>query len=220
MSRVSLVIGYCWVSSREQSDNSSALEQQIARIKDAGAEDVLLDVESGRASCEEDRTEFKRLMRLVEKRLVDKVIVTRLDRLSRSLPTLRKVVDTFRASEVVLVTLDNAVDMSTAAGKFHINMLGALAEMESDHLSERIRHGHAHFRKQKRACHTPFGYVIENFQNVLDNASFICLIETQTELSKSDLAKNLIESYISLQSLAGTCRHFNERYGFSVFLFI
>jgi DNA invertase Pin-like site-specific DNA recombinase len=60
---MSSVIGYCRVSSREQSDNSSALDQQIARVKDAGAEEILVDVESGRSSREDDRTEFQRLMK-------------------------------------------------------------------------------------------------------------------------------------------------------------
>ena len=138
-------IGYCRVSSREQSENSAALEQQKARVKDAGAEEILVDVESGRSAREDERPEFQRLMRLVEQQRVEKVIVTRLDRLSRALPTLRRVVDTFQTSGVDLVALDDSVDMSTAKGKFHLNILGALAEMESDHLSERIKHGHSRF---------------------------------------------------------------------------
>ncbi|NEQ47847.1 MAG: recombinase family protein [Leptolyngbya sp. SIOISBB] len=214
---MSSIVGYCRVSSREQSDNSSALEQQIARVREAGAEDVLIDVESGRSSREDDRTEFQKLMKLVEQQRLEKVIVTRLDRLSRSLPTLRRIVDTFQESEVVLIALDNAVDMSTAAGKFHLNMLGALAEMESDHLSERIRHGHAHFRKQKKACHAPFGYLVKGFKLLIDRTKFICLIETQAEFSKADLSRWLIDTYISVQSLGGTVRKFNEVYGFPVF---
>ncbi len=210
-------IGYCRVSSREQSDNTAALEQQKARVKEAGAEEILVDIESGRSGREDERSQFKRLMYLVEQQRVEKVIVTRLDRLSRSLPTLRRVVDIFQESAVVLVALDNAVDMSTAAGKFHLNLLGALAEMESDHLSERIKHGHAHFRNQRRVCHSTFGYRVENFKLVVDREPFICLFESKQELSEFSLSRWLIENYISLQSLAGTCRKFNETYGFPAF---
>ncbi len=87
---MSSIVGYCRVSSREQSDNSSALEQQIARVREAGAEEVLIDIESGRSNREDDRTEFQKIMKLVEQERIE-VIVTRLDRLSRSLPTLRRI---------------------------------------------------------------------------------------------------------------------------------
>ena len=217
MSSVPSVIGYCRVSSREQSENSSALEQQIARVKAAGAEDVLVDIESARASREDERIEFKRLITLVKGRQVEKVIITRFDRLSRSLPTLRKTVDMFQESGVALVALDNAVDMSTSDGKFQVQLMGALAEMESDRLSERIKHGHAYFRKQKKASHPPFGYITQDFKHVVDRTPFVCLLETQAELSKFDLSRWLIETYVSLQSLSGTCRRFNEVYGFTAF---
>jgi site-specific DNA recombinase len=94
-------------------ENTHALEQQIARIKEAGAEEILVDVESGRSNREDDRTEFKKLIRLVEQQQVDKVIVTRFDRLCRSLPTLRKVLDAFQVSEVALVALTGPLRKGT-----------------------------------------------------------------------------------------------------------
>ncbi len=51
-------VGYCRVSSREQSDNTAALEQQKARVKEAGAEEILVDVESGRSGREDERPEL------------------------------------------------------------------------------------------------------------------------------------------------------------------
>ncbi|NJL85829.1 MAG: recombinase family protein [Leptolyngbyaceae cyanobacterium SM1_1_3] len=75
-------VGYCRVSSREPSDNTAALEQQKARVKEAGAEEILVDVESGRSGREDERPEFQRLMHLVEQQRVEKVIVTRLDNTS------------------------------------------------------------------------------------------------------------------------------------------
>lgn len=155
------VVGYARVSSREQAENGHALEQQIARLSGCNCTEILCDVDSGR---DDDRPEFNRLISLVRNSSINRVIVTRLDRLTRSLPTLRKMLDLFQQTGVDLVALDDAIDMSTAAGKFHLNMLGALAEMESDRLAERIRHGKEHFRKQKRASHAPFAYRIENFK--------------------------------------------------------
>lgn len=148
------VIGYARVSSREQAENSHALEQQTARLYSAGAMEVYADVESG---SRDERDRFNKVIELVKANAIDEVIVTRLDRLTRSLPTLRSVLDVFQKQGVNLRALDDSIDLSTAAGKFHLNMLGALAEMEVDRLSERVRHGWAHLRERKVAMNPPFG---------------------------------------------------------------
>ena len=208
-------IAYARVSTLEQSQNSHALEQQVARLKSFGVELVLIDVESGREGKESDRPNFQKMMEWVRQRLVGQVVITRLDRLSRSLPTLRKVLDEFQKFNCTLIALDDNIDISTAAGKFHVNMLGALAEMESDRLAERIRHGKQHFRSQKRASHAPFGYKIENSRHVLDRSPFLS-VDGQ-EMSKADIARDLIDTYIKLKSLGKTCRWFVEKYGWQQF---
>ncbi|MBD2300153.1 recombinase family protein [Nostoc sp. FACHB-190] len=50
------VVAYARVSSREQAENWAALDQQIARLKAAGAEIVLTDTESGREGKEDQRS--------------------------------------------------------------------------------------------------------------------------------------------------------------------
>lgn len=176
IAKIPEVVAYARVSSREQAENSAALDQQIARLKAAGAEIVLTDTESGREGKEDQRPNFQKLMQWVRGGLVKQVIITRLDRLSRSLPTLRKVLNEFQESECVLLALDDNLDLSTAAGKFHVNMLGAVAEMESDRLSERIRRGKEHFRKEKRASHAPFGYIVRDYRHYPNREPFLCLL--------------------------------------------
>lgn len=211
------VIAYARVSSREQAENSAALDQQIARLKAAGAELVLVDTESGREGKEDQRPNFQQLMQWVRGGLVKRVIITRLDRLSRSLPTLRKVLTEFQESECALVALDDNIDLSTAAGKFHVNMLGAMAEMESDRLSERIRRGKEHFRKEKRASHPPFGYMVKDYRFYPNREPFLCLLADKKEYSKADMARDLVEHYIMKKSLNEGCRYFQNRYDYSEF---
>ena len=211
------VIAYARVSSKEQAENSAALDQQIARLKAAGAELVLTDTESGREGKEDQRSNFQKLMQWVRGGLVKQVIITRLDRLSRSLPTLRKVLNEFQESECVLLALDDNLDLSTAAGKFHVNMLGAVAEMESDRLSERIRRGKEHFRKEKRASHAPFGYIVKDYRLYPNREPFLCLLADKKVYSKADIARELIEHYITKKSLNEGCRYFQYRYGYSEF---
>lgn len=217
IAKIPEVVAYARVSSREQAENSAALDQQIARLKAAGAEIVLIDTESGREGKEDQRSNFQKLMQWVRGGLVKQVIITRLDRLSRSLPTLRKVLNEFQELECVLVALDDNLDLSTAAGKFHVNMLGAVAEMESDRLSERIRRGKEHFRKEKRASHAPFGYIVRDYRHYPNREPFLCLLADKQEYSKADMARDLIEHYITKKSLNEGCRYFQNRYGYSEF---
>ena len=180
-----LDIGYARVSSREQAEDTNALEQQIARLKDAGAKHILTDIEKGK---KDDRTQYQELMRLVEVGKVRTVIITRIDRITRSLPTLRKIVYILQKHEVNLVILDQKMDLSTPQGKLMLNMLGVLAEWEVDLLSERIKRGKEHQRKQiwaNGSC--PFGLIVINHQYCLDLTHFLCLL--------TDKPKNYIDFY-------------------------
>lgn len=209
-----MIIGYARVSSREQSENSHALEQQIERLKAAGAEKVLVDVESG---SKDERQSFQTLIDLCSSGVCTGVIVTRLDRLTRSLPTLRQTLADLQSSGVSLVALDDNIDSSSAAGKFQINILGALAEMEVDRLSERVRHGWSHLRDRKVAMNPPFGYCKVDDRHEIDYRPFLCLLDGQKELSKAEIARDIIETFLSQRTLRLTMRAVNQKYGIQTF---
>jgi len=207
-------IGYARVSSREQAENSHALEQQMQRLRVAGVEEIYSDVESG---TKDDRQGFNLVMALVRSRAVDEVVITRLDRLTRSLITLRKVLDEFREHGVNMKALDDSVDLSTAAGKFHLNMLGALAEMEVDRLSERVRHGWSHLRNRQVAMNPPFGYTKLNDRHCLDHEPFLCLLETRQARSTAEIAREIIETFLQEKTLRKCLRVINQKYGIHTF---
>lgn len=209
-------LGYVRVSTKEQANNSNALEQQIARLKHFGIENILVDTESGRANKETQRTNYQLIIRGIKEGLVKRVVITRLDRLTRSLPTLRKALDDFQKYGCTLWAIDENIDMNTANGKFQINMLGALAEMESDRLSERILRGKQHFREQHRASHPPFGYKVVDSKFELDRDKTFTSIDNKN-YSKYDMALSLIEHYLTYKSLNGACTYFQETYGYLEF---
>ncbi|MBN3961818.1 fdxN element excision recombinase XisF [Nostoc sp. NMS8] len=208
------IIGYARVSSREQAENSHALEMQCDRLKAAGAEELLIDIESGSRN---DRKSFNQLMDLVKRGQVKEIVVTRLDRLTRSLPTLRSTIDDLQKHDCNLRALDDSIDLKTAAGKFHLNMLGALAEMEVDRLSERVQHGWQHLRDRKVAMNPPFGYTKINDQHQLDYSPFLCLINERREISKAEIAREIVDALFSRKTLRLALREINERYGIQTF---
>lgn len=208
------VVGYARVSSREQSENSHALEQQTARLLQAGAVEIYSDVESGK---KDDRAQFKTMMERVRDGAIKEIAITRLDRLTRSLPTLRKTVDELVKYKVNLRALDDSIDFSTAAGKFHLNMLGALAEMETDRLSERVKHGWQHLRNRGVAMNAPFGYRKIDDKHELDRRPFLCLLESKSERTKAEIAREIVDVFLARQTLRMCLRQINQKYGIQVF---
>ncbi len=169
------IVGYERLSSKEQAFNSPAREQQRARLETAGATEIFEDIESGK---NDDRPQLQKLMALVANQEVDEVIITRLDRLGRSVPKIRECVSIFKEANVNLRILDQNIDLSTSHGMLMLNILGAVAEMESDMISDRVNHGKQHRRNKKAACESyPWGYRVVNNKYELDNRPFLCLLE-------------------------------------------
>lgn len=204
-------IGYARVSTREQSINSQALEQQIARLAPY-VDEVFTDIESGR---KDDRKNFKKLEELVSSKQVSIVVVTRLDRLSRSLLTLKKFVDLVVKNDCEIKALDSNIDTGSAAGKFHISLLGALAEMESDQISERVKHGLDFLIKNGKAFHAPFGYVNENYNFVYDTQPFLCTLSSKIEWSRYEIAVAIIDRYLQKKSLTNVSEWLNNYFSIS-----
>ncbi len=78
-------------------------------------------------------------------------MVTKLDRLGRSLEHLIELSKTLEARGVDLVVLDQGIDTSTAVGRMFFQILGAIAEFEHALMSERTRDGLAAVRARGRA---------------------------------------------------------------------
>lgn len=146
------VYGYARVSTQEQAEEFDALNQQVARLKTAGATEVLIDIESGR---NDERKQYNELLKLVQQNQVDEIIITRVDRLGRSVITIHKAIDVFVKHNVNLRILDAPVDPNSPFGWFSINQMSGLAEFESRLLSQRIRHGNNYFRQQLKYCVPP-----------------------------------------------------------------
>lgn len=190
------VYGYARVSTTEQSEDFDALKQQVARLEKAGAEIVLIDVESGRSNS---RKQFNELLKLVNRGLVREVVITRIDRLGRSALTLAKTIETFKNKNVKLRILDAPIDETSAIGKYSLHQMAGLAELESEILSERIRHGQSYFREQGKIYRAPFGYKLIDKKLVIDS-------ETQP------IARTIIEMMINNHGIKSISKYLWDNY--------
>ena len=71
----------------------------------------------------------------------DTLVISRLDRLARSVIHLSQVAERFQEESIDLVVIDQAIDTSTPTGRLMFNMLAAIAEFETDLRSERQLEG-------------------------------------------------------------------------------
>lgn len=129
-----MLIGYARTSTIEQ---RAGFQAQQAELLAAGC-DTKLFVEqiSSVAACR------PRLTRLLDHlRPGDVVVVTKLDRLARSMRDLLDIVATIEAADCSLRILAMNLDTSTATGKLMLNVLGSVAEFEREMMLERQKAG-------------------------------------------------------------------------------
>jgi DNA invertase Pin-like site-specific DNA recombinase len=126
------VIGYARVSTTDQD-----LSIQQAALKAAGCEVIRAEKRSGTTT--EGRAELKIVLDFL--REGDVLMVTRIDRLARSIGDLQDIVRAVRARGAVLKATEQPIDTSTAAGKCFLDMLGVFAEFETNLRRERQLEG-------------------------------------------------------------------------------
>jgi DNA invertase Pin-like site-specific DNA recombinase len=129
------------VSTRDQHP-----EAQHDALRAAGCEQIFLDTASGKLAR---RPELDKAL-LSANRAGDQLVVTKLDRLSRSLENLIELSNTLQDRGIDLVVLDQGIDTSTASGRMFFQILGSIAEFEHALMSERTRDGLAAARARGR----------------------------------------------------------------------
>jgi DNA invertase Pin-like site-specific DNA recombinase len=95
--------------------------------------------EKASATSTNGRTELACVLKFI--RAGDELVVTRIDRLARSIGDLQDIVKTLRGRGATLKALQQPIDTSTAAGKCFLDMLGVFAEFETNLRRERQLEG-------------------------------------------------------------------------------
>jgi DNA invertase Pin-like site-specific DNA recombinase len=124
-------VGYARVSSTGQS-----LELQLDKLTKAGCTKIYKEKLSGTTT---QRPEFKNCMEYL--REGDCLVITRLDRLARSVLHLADILSRFEKEGINLHVLDQNIDTSTSSGKLLFNMLASVAEFENALRRERQQEG-------------------------------------------------------------------------------
>ncbi|AWV19826.1 integrase (plasmid) [Methylobacterium sp. XJLW] len=125
-------IGYARVSTTDQD-----LAIQLETLKAAGCDPIRAEKASGTSTT--GRTELSIVLDFIGKG--DTLVVTRIDRLARSIGDLQDIVRTLKAKGAILQATEQPIDTGTAAGKAFLDMLGVFAEFETNLRRERQMEG-------------------------------------------------------------------------------
>ncbi|MGB7245016.1 MAG: recombinase family protein, partial [Sulfitobacter sp.] len=135
-----MIIGYGRVSTEDQ-----RLDAQITALKEAGAERVFADKIGG---TKRKRPELDKM--LEQLRRGDVVLVTKYDRLARSLTDLLDIVAQIETAEAGFRSLAEDIDTTTPAGRLIFHVFASIAQFERERIRERTMEGLDAARKKGR----------------------------------------------------------------------
>lgn len=223
---------YRRVSTREQVDEGQSLQAQLGKITnyikfDSSFENKTVEaidfVDEGVSAKDLKRSNLQKLLQAVRNNTFDFVIVVKLDRLTRSLVDLQTLITLFEIHKVKLVSINEKIDTQTATGRFFISILGSIAQLEREQISERV---HDTFEQmvynQPVGGPTPFGYIYsfvkpkEYIAYTRKNAllynipSLRVYDESNDDIYPGDYLKCIFDWFISYKSISRVCENLNN----------
>jgi DNA invertase Pin-like site-specific DNA recombinase len=157
------VVGYIRVVKDDQAREGASLAAQEERIRARCIADgrrlASIVREAGKSAKTLERPGLTRILAAVETGTIGAVVVLKLDRLTRSVKDLADLLELFAKHGVVLVSVTESIDTSTAAGALLVNILGSVAQWERKTTAERTVIALAHLRKTGKVYgRIPYGY--------------------------------------------------------------
>lgn len=195
---------YIRVSTIEQVEHGWSIGEQAERLRkysesmDWTVYKIYTD--AGFSGKDTERPALQEMISDIKK--FDKVVVYKLDRLSRSQKdTLNLIEDVFLKNNVDFVSMSENFDTSTPFGRFMIGILSTFAQLERETIKERMMMGKSARAKNGKwhGGHAPFGYETVDGALVVDE-------------TKKDIVIEIFDRYISGEPFRSIERDMKERH--------
>lgn len=183
-----MIYGYARVSTAKQMKDGNSLEDQITKLKEKGAQEIIQDAYTG---TKLDRPNFTKLLERLQPG--DTLIVTKLDRLARSAIDGGTIVRELIDKGITVHILNMGVLDNTPFNKATVTMFFAFAEFERDMIVERTQAGKAIARADgKRVDGRPKKFhpaQLDHAMQLLEEGHSFTDVEEKTGISKSTLVR-------------------------------
>ncbi|MCX5711922.1 MAG: recombinase family protein [Candidatus Omnitrophica bacterium] len=223
---------YVRVSTTQQIDRDSLRTQEERLRQYCKAQDFELYKnkpykDEGISGKDTKRPAFEEMMKDIEAGRIGVLIVTRLDRITRSLKDLIELMEFLQRFNVKLVSLTENIDTTGPMGRFIINLLGSIAQLEREIDSERVSadmHHRASSGKWTGGV-VPLGYVTKGKlvrENLEDGMSEDEALKDANKISPekgrlyvvkqdADLVSKIYNLYLECRSLRRVTHELNKR---------
>jgi site-specific DNA recombinase len=187
---------YARVSTKDQAQEGFSIDAQLRALRQYCDQHqyAVVDayVDEGLSAAKEpasSRPEFSRLLRDIEDRKVNVIVVHKLDRLSRNLNVTFQTFKKLEECGAKLVSLSENLDASSPNGRLMVNFMASIAEWYSDNLASEVSKGRRErFEQGLPNGDIPFGYMAAGPR-----------MPPELVLSEAELVKAAYERYSSGQ---------------------
>ena len=195
---------YPRVSTEDQSRFGHSLDEQECKLKQLcdykNYEIYKVYREEGVSAKNMERPKFQEMMQDMKDGKINKIIVYKLDRLTRSIQDLESICSMLEEYNCELESVVEEINTGNANGKFFIRMLTILAQLEIERTSERTKFGLVGAAKKGHLSgRPPLGY------KKVDNNKSLFVDELQ-----ADVVKRIFSLYLDGMAVNSICKLFNE----------
>ena len=200
-----VIVGlYPRVSTEDQSRFGHSLDEQECRMKQLcefkNYEIFKVYREEGVSAKNTNRPKFQEMIEDVKQGKINKIIIFKLDRLTRSIQDLENICKFLDKYNCGLESISEEINTSSANGKFFVRMITILAQLEIERTSERTKVGLVGAIKQGHISgRPPLGYVKKN------GSKKIFIDEVQ-----ADVVRRIFKLYLDGMSVCSICKLFKE----------
>jgi site-specific DNA recombinase len=177
---------YTRVSTEEQSKEGVSLAHQVEKCRlqaQLGDMEVVKVIEdAGKSAKTLNRPGIKEVLEMVRKKEIQAIVIYKLDRLTRNVSDLNRLIEAFTKQGVSLVSIKDSLDTQSAAGRMVINLLGTISQWEREVIAERTSEA-LQFKKKglrKYTRITPYGYSLVEGGYLLNESE----IQTIAQITK------------------------------------
>ena len=194
---------YPRVSTEDQSRYGHSLDEQEESMKKLcdfkGYTIYKIYREEGVSAKSMDRPKFQEMINDLKSGKINKIIVYKLDRLTRSIQDLESICKLIEETDTSLESVSEEINTDTATGKFFIRMTTILAQLEIERTSERTKFGLTGAAKKGHfSGKAPIGYRKVNKELVINDV-------------ESEVVKDIFKSYLNGLSVCAITKELNDK---------
>lgn len=217
------VVGYCRVSTMRQVQEGVSIDAQRARIaaycEIRGFSLVEVITDEGCSAASLKRPGLQAALRLLSTGKADALMVLKIDRLTRTVRDLGYLCDTYfhEGTPFSLLSVYDAIDTRSAAGRLFLNMLTSVVQWERESLGERTQEALAELRRQGVVMGAaPYGW---RYSQSTDSAGRRYLVEVPIEqagirriceLYDADVPIKEICAVLEREGIPSRCQHWRR----------